>query len=157
MEKYKTWLPRIMELVGLEYTGWFVYHYFLFKVCLYATKCVKGLQTANGDQKREVEIIENALKAPTFAIASNAGADGALVVGKLLEQDDLNLGYDAAKGAYQHMVKAGIIDPVKVVRTALVDAASVSLLFTTTEAAIVDRQEEINPLANRMPNMGDMH
>lgn len=55
------------------------------------------------------------------------------------------------------MVKAGIIDPVKVVRTALVDAASVSLLLTTTEAAIVDRQGEINPLANRMPNMGDMY
>ncbi|KAF3647777.1 Chaperonin CPN60-1, mitochondrial, partial [Capsicum annuum] len=58
---------------------------------------------------------------------------------------------------YEQMVKAGIIDPVKVVRTALVDAASVSLLLTTTEAAIVDRQGEINPLANRMPNMGDMY
>ncbi|KAG5619282.1 hypothetical protein H5410_019106 [Solanum commersonii] len=124
---------------------------------LYATKCLKGLQTANDGQKRGVEIIENALKAPTFTIASNAGADGALVVGKLLEQDDLNLGYDAAKGTYLHMVKAGIIDPVKVVRTALVDAASISLLLMTTEAAIVDRQGEKNPLANRMPNMGGMY
>ncbi|MCD9642700.1 hypothetical protein HAX54_029608, partial [Datura stramonium] len=124
---------------------------------LYATKCLKDLQTANDGQKRGVEIIENALKAPTFTIASNAGADGALIVGKLLEQDDLNLGYDAAKGTYRHMVKAGIIDPLKVVRTALVDAASVSLLLTTTEAAIVDRQGEKNPLANRMPNMGDMY
>lgn len=124
---------------------------------LYATKCLKGLQTANDGQKRGVEIIENALKAPTFTIASNAGADGALVVGKLLEQDDLNLGYDAAKGIYGHMVKAGIIDPLKVVRTALVDAASVSLLLTTTEAAIVDRQGEKNPLANRMPNMDGMY
>ncbi|KAF3655183.1 Chaperonin CPN60-2, mitochondrial [Capsicum annuum] len=124
---------------------------------LYASKCLKGLQTSNDGQRKGVEIIENALKAPTFTIASNAGTDGALVVGKLLEQDDLNLGYDAAKGRYEQMVKAGIIDPVKVVRTALVDAASVSLLLTTTEAAIVDRQGEINPLANRMPNMGDMY
>ncbi|XP_055827958.1 chaperonin CPN60-like 2, mitochondrial isoform X1 [Solanum dulcamara] len=124
---------------------------------LYATKCLKGLQTANEGQKRGVEIIENALKAPTFTIASNAGADSALVVGKLLEQNDLNLGYDAAKGTYGHMVKSGIIDPLKVVRTALVDAASVSLLLTTTEAAIVDHQGEKNPLANRMPNMGGMY
>ncbi|KAA8540287.1 hypothetical protein F0562_024150 [Nyssa sinensis] len=120
---------------------------------LYATKSLRNLQTANDDQKRGVQIIENSLKAPTFTIVSNAGGDGALVVGKLLEQDDLNLGYDAAKGQYVDMVKAGIIDPLKVVRTALVDAASVSLLLTTTEAAIVDRSGEKNPLANRMPNM----
>ncbi|PHU14681.1 Chaperonin CPN60-like 2, mitochondrial [Capsicum chinense] len=61
------------------------------------------------------------------------------------------------KGKYEQMVKAGIIDLVKVVRTALVDAASVSLILTTTEAAILDRLGEINPLANRMPNMGDMY
>ncbi|KAK2983806.1 hypothetical protein RJ640_008482 [Escallonia rubra] len=123
---------------------------------LYATKALKNLQTANEDQRRGVEIIENALKAPTFAIVSNAGSDGALVLGKLLEQDDLSLGYDAAKGEYVNMVKAGIIDPLKVIRTAFVDAASVSLLLTTTEVAVVDLQGEENPLANRMPNMGDM-
>ncbi|CAL5439512.1 unnamed protein product [Camellia sinensis] len=123
---------------------------------LYATKVLKNLQTANEDQKRGVQIIENALKAPTFTIVSNAGGDGALVVGKLLEQDDLSLGYDAAKGQYVNMVKAGIVDPLKVIRTALADAASVSLLLTTTEATVVDLQGEKNPLANRMPNLDDM-
>ncbi|KAL8043362.1 hypothetical protein ABFX02_09G115200 [Erythranthe guttata] len=123
---------------------------------LYATRVLRDLQTANEDQKRGVEIIENALKAPTFTIASNAGADGALILGKLLEQDDLNLGYDAAKGEYVNMVKAGIVDPVKVIRTALLDAASVSLLLTTTEAIIADAQGQKNPLKNRMPNMDAM-
>lgn len=84
---------------------------------LYATRVLKNLQTLNDGQK--IEIIENALKAPTLTIVSNAGGDGALVLGKLLEQDDFSLGYDAAKD----MVKAGIIDPLKVVRTTLVDAA----------------------------------
>ncbi|KAI8544607.1 hypothetical protein RHMOL_Rhmol08G0309900 [Rhododendron molle] len=123
---------------------------------LYATKVLKNLQTANEDQKRGIQIIENALKAPTFTIVSNAGGEGSLVVGKLLEQDDPSLGYDAAKGQYVNMVKAGIVDPLKVIRTALVDAASVSLLLTTTEATVVDLQGEKNPLANRMPNMDDM-
>ncbi|XP_076905278.1 chaperonin CPN60-like 2, mitochondrial isoform X1 [Bidens hawaiensis] len=123
---------------------------------LYATRVLKSLQTANEDQKRGVEIVENALKAPTFTIISNAGGDGATVIGKLLEQDDLHYGFDAAQGKYVNMVKAGIIDPLKVVRTALVDTASVSLLLTTTESTIVDRQGEKNPLANRMPNMDDM-
>ncbi|KAM0065991.1 putative chaperonin Cpn60/TCP-1 family, groEL-like apical domain superfamily [Helianthus debilis subsp. tardiflorus] len=123
---------------------------------LYATRVLKSLKTANEDQKRGVEIVENALKAPTFTIISNAGGDGALVLGKLLEQDDLRFGFDAAQGKYVDMVKAGIIDPLKVVRTALVDAASVSLLLTTAESTIVDRQGEKNPLANRMPNMDDM-
>lgn len=123
---------------------------------LYATKVLKSLQTANEDQRRGVEIVENALKAPTYTIVSNAGGDGAMVLGKLLEQDDLHFGFDAAQGKYVNMVKAGIIDPLKVVRTALVDASSVSLLLTTTEVAIVDRKGEQNPLANRMPNMDDM-
>ncbi|XP_028778738.1 chaperonin CPN60-like 2, mitochondrial [Neltuma alba] len=90
---------------------------------LYASKILGNLQTRNEDEKRGVEIIQNALKAPAFAIASNAGFDGALVTGKLLEQDDDKFGFDAAKGVYVDMVKSGIIDPLKVVRTALVDAA----------------------------------
>ncbi|KAH6773412.1 heat shock protein 60-3A [Perilla frutescens var. hirtella] len=124
---------------------------------LYATKILKDLQTKNEDQKRGVEIIENALKAPTFTIASNAGADAALVLGKLLEQNDLNFGYDAAAGQYVDMVKAGIIDPVKVIRTALQDAASVSLLLTTTEAAVLDAPGVKNPMKNRVPNMDAMY
>lgn len=123
---------------------------------LYATKVLENIQTSNEDQKRGVQIIQNALKAPTFTIVSNAGGDGALVLGKLLEQDDLNLGYDAAKGVYVDMVKAGIIDPLKVVRTALVDAASVSLLLTTTEATVVDHPDEKNSTPSRMPAMDDM-
>lgn len=109
---------------------------------LYASRELDKLQTENFDQKVGVQIIRNALKTPALAIASNAGAEGAIVVGKLLEQDSLELGYDAAKGEYVDMVKAGIIDPVKVIRTALVDAASVASLMTTTEAVIVDAPED---------------
>ncbi|GLT55968.1 hypothetical protein SLA2020_290460 [Shorea laevis] len=123
---------------------------------LYSTKALENIQTHNEDQKRGVQIIQNALKAPTFTIASNAGFDGSLIVGKLLEQDDPNFGFDASKGTYVDMVKFGIIDPLKVVRTALVDAASISLLLTTTEAAILDNPNEKKP-PSRMPNMDDMH
>ncbi|XP_014515741.1 chaperonin CPN60-like 2, mitochondrial [Vigna radiata var. radiata] len=123
---------------------------------LYATKALDNLQTKNEDEKRGVQIIQNALKAPTSTIASNAGFDGALVHSKLLEQDDHNLGFDAAKGVYVDMVKAGIIDPLKVVRTALVDAASVSLLLTTTEAAVVDNPHDKNKPPSRVPDMDDL-
>ncbi|KAI5665456.1 hypothetical protein M9H77_15309 [Catharanthus roseus] len=123
---------------------------------LYATRALSNLKPANEDQRRGIQIIENALKAPTHTIVSNAGGDGTLVIGKLLEQDDPNLGYDAAKGQFVNMVNAGIIDPLKVIRTALVDAASVSLLLTTTEAAIVDLQGEKNPMKNRVPNMDEL-
>ncbi|RDX64357.1 Chaperonin CPN60-like 2, mitochondrial [Mucuna pruriens] len=123
---------------------------------LYATKVLDNLQTQNEDEKRGVQIIQNALKAPTFTIASNAGFDGALVHSKLLEQDDHNLGFDAAKGVYVNMVKAGIIDPLKVVRTALVDAASVSLLLTTTEAAVVENPNDKNKPPSRVPDMDDL-
>ncbi|KAE8722552.1 Chaperonin CPN60-2 [Hibiscus syriacus] len=105
---------------------------------LYASKELDKLPTANFDQKIGVQIIQNALKTPVHAIASNAGVEGAIIVGKLLEQDNPDLGYDAAKGEYVDMVKAGIIDPLKVIRTALVDAASVSSLMTTTEAVVVE-------------------
>ncbi|CAJ2629284.1 chaperonin CPN60-2 mitochondrial-like [Trifolium pratense] len=103
---------------------------------LYASNELSKLQTANFDQKIGVQIIQNALKTPVHTIASNAGVEGAVVVGKLLEQDNPDLGYDAAKGEYVDMIKSGIIDPLKVIRTALVDAASVSSLMTTTEAVV---------------------
>ncbi|KAL2506513.1 Chaperonin CPN60 [Abeliophyllum distichum] len=95
---------------------------------LYASKELDKLPTANFDQKIGVQIIQNALKTPVHTIASNAGVEGAVVVGKLLEQDNPDLGYDAAKGEYVDMIKAGIIDPLKVIRTALTDAASHLLL-----------------------------
>nr|AFK46346.1 unknown [Medicago truncatula] len=109
---------------------------------LYASNELSKLSTANFDQKIGVQIIQNALKTPVHTIASNAGVEGAVVVGKLLEQDNPDLGYDAAKGEYVDMVKAGIIDPLKVIRTALVDAASVSSLMTTTEAIVSDLPSE---------------
>ncbi|KAF5751226.1 hypothetical protein HS088_TW02G00236 [Tripterygium wilfordii] len=90
---------------------------------LYASKILTSLQTENEDLKRGVQIIQNALKAPTLTIASNAGFDGTLVLEKLLKQDDHNWGFDAARGEYVDMVKVGVIDSLKVVRTALVDAA----------------------------------
>ncbi|XP_030525625.1 chaperonin CPN60-like 2, mitochondrial [Rhodamnia argentea] len=122
---------------------------------LYATKVLGNVQTQNEDERRGVQIIQNALKAPSLAILSNAGFDGVLILGKLLEQDNFNMGFDAAKGDYVDMVKAGIIDPLKVVRTALLDAASVSLLLATTEVAVVERANEKKP-PSRMPDMDDM-
>ncbi|KAE7999107.1 hypothetical protein FH972_003582 [Carpinus fangiana] len=123
---------------------------------LYAAKVLENLPTENEDQKRGIKIIQNALKAPASTIASNAGFDGAVIIGKLLEQDDHNWGFDAAKGVYVDMVKEGIIDPLKVLRTALVDAASVSLLLTTTEAAVVDHPDDKNKRPSRMPNLDAM-
>ncbi|XP_030460831.1 chaperonin CPN60-2, mitochondrial [Syzygium oleosum] len=123
---------------------------------LYASKELDKLQTANFDQKIGVQIIQNALKTPVHAIASNAGVEGAVVVGKLLEQDNPDLGYDAAKGDYVDMVKSGIIDPLKVIRTALVDAASVSSLLTTTEAVVVELPKDEKEGAAMPPGMGGM-
>ncbi|GAQ86498.1 mitochondrial (or chloroplast) chaperonin-60 [Klebsormidium nitens] len=123
---------------------------------LYATKELAKVseKAANFDQKIGYQIIQNALKVPTYTIAQNAGVEGAVVVGKLLEQDNPNLGYDAAKGEYVDMVKAGIIDPVKVVRTSLTDAASVASLMTTTECTIVEAPKE--EAAGMPPGMGGM-
>ncbi|KAM3326953.1 chaperonin CPN60, mitochondrial [Capsicum chacoense] len=126
---------------------------------LYAARELDNLKTANFDQQIGVQIIQNALKTPVHTIASNAGVEGAVVVGKLLEQDNLDLGYDAAKGEYVDMVKAGIIDPLKVIRTALVDAASVSSLLTTTEAVVVELpkdEKEAPAMGGGMGGMGGM-
>ncbi|CAK7336188.1 unnamed protein product [Dovyalis caffra] len=121
---------------------------------LYASKELDKLQTANFDQKIGVQIIQNALKTPVHTIAHNAGVEGAVVVGKLLEQDHPDLGYDAAKGDYVDMVKAGIIDPLKVIRTALVDAASVSSLMTTTEAVVTELPKDEKDAPAMGPGMG---
>ena len=85
--------------------------------------------------------MRRALRAPVRQIAENAGADGSVIVGKLLESNDTNYGYDAQKNEYTDMVKAGIIDPVKVVRIALQDAASIAGLIITTEATVAVRSE----------------
>ncbi|XP_060180204.1 chaperonin CPN60, mitochondrial [Lycium barbarum] len=126
---------------------------------LYAAKELDKLTTSNFDQKIGVQIIQNALKTPVHTIASNAGVEGAVIVGKLLEQENPDLGYDAAKGEYVDMVKAGIIDPLKVIRTALVDAASVSSLLTTTEAVVVELpkdEKEAPAMGGGMGGMGGM-
>mmetsp|Transcript_18197 Transcript_18197/g.58845 ORF Transcript_18197/g.58845 Transcript_18197/m.58845 type:complete len:356 (+) Transcript_18197:820-1887(+) len=123
---------------------------------LYATKLLDDIVTENFDQKIGVQIIQNALKKPVFTIAQNAGVEGAVVVGKLLESEDENLGYNAATGEYVNMIEAGIIDPVKVVRTALCDAASVASLTTTTECIIVEAVEDKPAGAPDMGGMGGM-
>jgi chaperonin GroEL len=124
---------------------------------LHATKALKDLKGANDDQQVGIEIVRKALAWPTRQIAENAGTDGAIVAGKLLESKDANLGYDAQEGAYKDLVKAGIIDPTKVVRTALQDAASVAGLLVTTEAMVAERPKKDTPPP--MPGgggMGDM-
>ncbi len=122
---------------------------------LYATRALKNLQPDNDDQRVGVEIVRRAILAPVKQIAENAGADGAVVAGKLLESKDTNVGYDAQTGKYCDLVKAGIIDPAKVVRTALQDAASIAGLLITTEAMVAERPEPASA-APAMPDMGGM-
>ncbi|AUX68247.1 chaperonin GroEL [Porphyrobacter sp. HT-58-2] len=122
---------------------------------LYATKALEGLKGANEDQTRGIDIIRKAITAPIKQIATNAGHDGAVVAGNLLRENDETQGFNAATDTYENLVKAGVIDPTKVVRTALQDAASVAGLLITTEAAIVERPED-KPAAPAMPDMGGM-
>ncbi|MCZ8036470.1 MAG: chaperonin GroEL, partial [Novosphingobium sp.] len=105
---------------------------------LRALSTVKAIKTQNDDQKTGVEIVRKAIMAPARQIVDNAGDDGAVVVGKLLESKDYNFGYNAQTGEYGDLVKAGIIDPTKVVRTAIQDAASIAGLLITTEAMIAE-------------------
>ena len=109
---------------------------------LYATKALDGLKPLNDDQKVGINIIRKAIQAPIRQIAENAGVDGAVVVGKLLESKDVNFGYNAQTGEYTNLVKAGIVDPTKVVRTALQDAASVAGLVITTEAMVTEAPQK---------------
>ncbi len=109
---------------------------------LYATKALADLKTDNQDQNVGIDIIRRALQAPLRQIAENAGVDGAVVAGKLLESKDYNYGYNAAAGEYTDMIKSGIVDPTMVVRTALQDAASVGGLLITTEAMVTEIPEK---------------
>ncbi len=109
---------------------------------LYATKSLDNLKPVNDDQRVGIDIIRKALQAPIRQITQNAAVDGSVIVGKLLETYDVNFGYDAQKGEYTDMFKSGIIDPTKVVRTALEGAASVGGLLITTEAMVADKPEE---------------
>ncbi|MDO9412891.1 MAG: chaperonin GroEL, partial [Pseudolabrys sp.] len=103
---------------------------------LRATEALKKIKTQNDDQKVGVEIVRRAIQAPARQIASNAGEDGSVIVGKILEKDQYNYGYDAQAGEYGNMVAKGVIDPTKVVRSAIQGAASVAGLLITTEAMV---------------------
>jgi len=105
---------------------------------LRAAEGLKKVKTANEDQKHGVEIVRKALSWPARQIAINAGEDGSIVVGKIMEKDQYNFGYDAQSGEYGNLVSKGIIDPTKVVRTALQDASSVAGLLVTTEAMVAE-------------------
>jgi chaperonin GroEL len=120
-------------------------------------KTLDSLKTANDDQKVGINIVRRALQAPARQIAENAGEDGAVVAGKILDKGDYAFGYNAQTGEYGDLVKQGVIDPTKVVRTALQDAASVAGLLVTTEAMVAEKPKPKAPPA--MPpggGMGDM-
>jgi chaperonin GroEL len=121
---------------------------------LYAAKALEGLTPENSDQKVGIDIVKRALQSPVRQVAENTGDDGSIVVGKLLDSNDLNRGFDAQTGEYVDMVKAGIIDPTKVVRLALQNAASVAGLLVTTEAMVAEKpKKETGP---SMPPGGGM-
>ncbi|KAG9307404.1 hypothetical protein G9A89_017233 [Geosiphon pyriformis] len=111
---------------------------------LKSIKCLDSLKPANFDQQLGINIIKSALQKPARIIVDNAGEEGSVIVGKLLEEygDNFNYGYDAAKGEYGDLIARGIVDPLKVVRTALVDASSVASLLTTTECMITEAPDE---------------
>jgi len=121
---------------------------------LKAVKALDKVDPDNADQKAGVEIIRRAIIVPCKQIAANAGAEGSVIVGKLSDSNDKNLGYDAQTGKFVDMIKSGIIDPAKVVRTALQDAASVAGLLITTEAMVAEKPDD----KSSMPAMpgGDM-
>ncbi|QEX19244.1 60 kDa chaperonin 2 [Hypericibacter terrae] len=130
---------------------------------LYGVRALDKVKYANNDQKVGIDIIRRAIQSPARLIVENAGTDGSIVVGKLLESKNTNYGFDAQSGEYTDLVKAGIIDPTKVVRCALQDAASVAGLLITTEAMIADRPEKKGAPAGGpgggmggMGGMGDM-
>ncbi len=121
---------------------------------LYATRALDGMKGANDDQTRGIDIVRRAIQAPLRQIAINAGHDGGVVAGKLLEGGDQTVGFNAQTDVYENLVAAGVIDPTKVVRTALQDAASVASLLITTEAAITDLPADDKGGAGGMPGGG---
>jgi chaperonin GroEL len=123
---------------------------------LYATKALEGLKGQNDDQTRGIDIVRKALYSPVRQIAQNAGHDGAVISGKLLEGKDEGIGFNAQTEVYENLAKAGVIDPTKVVRTALQDAASVAGLLITTEAAVSEMPEDKPAMAMGGGGMGGM-
>ncbi|WP_028795147.1 chaperonin GroEL [Thalassobaculum salexigens] len=123
---------------------------------VYAIRALDKVKYANDDQRMGVNIIRRALEAPARQIASNAGHDGSVIVGKLLESKDSSWGFDAQSGGFTDLVKAGIIDPTKVVRSSLQNAASVAGLLITTEAMVADKPEPKSSASAGGPDMGGM-
>ena len=123
---------------------------------LNAIKALGKLKPEDDDQRVGVDIIRRALQAPVWQIAENAGESGSVIAGKLLEGKGGTWGFNAQAGKFEDLVKAGIVDPVKVVRTALQDASSVAGLLITTEAMIADAPEEGGGGMPAMPDMGGM-
>jgi len=123
---------------------------------LYASKALAKLEGDNNDQKVGVDIVRRALEAPARQIAENAGVDGAVVAGKLLEGKGGSYGFDAQSETYTDLVKAGIVDPTKVVRTALQDAASIAGLLITTEAMVAEAPDNTPAAPAMPPDMGGM-
>src|SRR5213596_329001 len=123
---------------------------------LRASEHLKGIRTRNDDQKTGVEIVRKALSAPARQIAINAGEDGSIIVGKILEKEQYAYGFDAQSGEYVNMVSKGIVDPAKVVRTALQDASSVAALLITTEAMIAELPKKNAGAGAGMPPGGGM-
>jgi chaperonin GroEL len=121
---------------------------------LYAIRALDKLTPSNPDQKVGIDIVRKALSWPARQIAENSGTDGSIVVGKLLESKDPNYGYDAQKGEFTDLVQAGIIDPTKVVRHALQDAASVAGLLITTEAMVAEKPEPKSAMPAMPPGGG---
>jgi chaperonin GroEL len=128
-----------------------------------ASRMLGDIKADNNDQRVGIEIVRRALQAPLRQIAENAGQDGAVVAGEILRKDEYAYGYDAQSGEYKDLVAAGIVDPTKVVRTALQDAASVAALLITTEAMVAERPEKKAPAGGPpgggmggMGGMGDM-
>ena len=124
---------------------------------LYAIRALDNLKPANNDQKTGVEIVRKALSAPARQIAINAGEDGSVIVGKILEKDQYAYGFDSQSGEYVNMVSKGIIDPTKVVRAAIQNAASVASLLITTEAMVAELpKKNAGAGAGGMPPGGGM-
>ena len=121
---------------------------------LRASTALRKIKTANPDQQVGIDIVRRSLQAPLRQIVENAGVDGAVVAGKLLESSDMNLGFDAQEEKYVDMFKAGIVDPTKVVRAALQDAASVAGLLITTEVMVADAEDDA--AGGGMPDMSGM-
>jgi chaperonin GroEL len=124
---------------------------------LYASRALGKLEPENEDQRVGIEIVRRALRIPARLIAENAGVDGSIVIGKLTEQKNGTFGFDAQAGEYKDLVKAGVIDPTKVVRSALQNAASIASLLITTEAMVAERpKKETAPMGAPGGGMGDM-